>query len=211
MSSGPKTVTSTTNTQPPAYLVPSLAAAAGSATRDFRNMDSNIVNAGGLPSDTMQARGLADLYNRGAEGSPLVNSAGDLTQRTLQGDFLSPDSNPYLAQTFNRAADLTRTRLDTEFGGAGRNLGAARPARSDELQTLAANIYGPNYRAERGIQAGAVGQAQDLAGEDFRDIQAQIDAGAFSLDQFINRLAGIIPGAGGVTQSQQPFFRTGLF
>lgn len=132
MSRGPKNVTSTTNTEPPAYLAGPLQTAANAAVQDFRG--------GGI--------------------------------------------NPYtsLDMQFNRAADLTRTRLDSEFAGAGRNLGAAMPARSEELQTLASNIYDP----------------QNLLAFD-------------PTNMLINRLAGIIPGAGGSTQSTQPVFRTGLF
>jgi hypothetical protein len=99
-------------------------------------------------------------------------------------NFRTGDLNPYtsLDMQFNRAADLTRNRLSSEFAGMGRNLDAAAPARSDELQTLAANIYNP----------------QNLLAFD-------------PTNMLINRLAGIIPGAGGSTQSTQPFFKSGLF
>ena len=117
MGGGPDNVTSTTNTNPPDFLVPALTDAANAARGDFfGSNDSNIVGQG-----------------------------QDLIGQTLNGDFLSPDSNPYLQDTFNRAADLTRTRLSSEFAGSGRDLGAAAPARSEELQTLASNIFGGNF------------------------------------------------------------------
>ena len=99
-------------------------------------------------------------------------------------NFRTGGINPYtsLDMQFNRAADLTRGRLSSEFAGMGRNLDAAAPARSDELQTLASSIYSP----------------QNLLAFD-------------PTNMLINRLAGIIPGAGGSTQSTQPVFRTGLF
>lgn len=134
MSSGPKNVTSTTNTEPPAYLAGPLQTAANASVRQFQ------------------------------DGGGQLNP------------FTSLDAQ------FGRAADLTRTRLSSEFAGQGRNLDAALPARSDELQTLAANIYDP----------------QNLLAFD-------------PTNMLINRLAGIIPGAGGSTQSTQPVFRTGLF
>ena len=158
-----------------------------------------------------QTQGLTALFDRGQGGSPLIDQAQGLTSQTLAGDFLSPDTNPFLQSTFNRAADLTRGRLDTEFSGAGRNLGASIPARSEELQTLASNIFGGNFQQERDRQAQAANQAIPLANTDFQNIQAQIDAGSFDLDQLINRLTGIIPGAGGVTTATQPVFRTGIF
>ena len=134
MSSGPKSVTSTTNTEPPAYLRGPLQTAANAAISGFNNPE-------------------------------LSNSI-----------FTSLD------QQFGRAADLTQNRLATEFAGSGRNLGASFPARSDELQTLAGSIYSPSNML------------------------------AFDpTNLMINRLAGIIPGAGGSTQSTQPVFKTGLF
>lgn len=205
MSSGPSNVTSTTTSEPPAFLQGPLR----SATQQAQGGLQNLFNQGQGAGQT--GAGLEALFQRGQAGSPLLNQAQQTTQQTLAGDFLSPDSNPFLQSTFNRAADLTRGRLDTEFSGAGRNLGASQPARSEELQTLASNIFGGNFQQERDRQVTAAGQAAPLAGADFQNIQAQIDAGSFPLDQFINRLSGIIPGAGGVTQSTQPVFRTGLF
>ncbi len=165
MSSGPDNVTSTTTSTPPDFLIPSLTGAANAAHSQF---------------------------NRSG-GNQLVNQSQELIGQTLNGDFLN--SNPHLDKTFNRAADLTRTRLSSEFAGNGRDISASAPARSEELQTLAANIYGGNFQAERDRQMGALGQAQ----------------GFDPLNRFINQLGGIIPGAGGVTSSAQPVFRQGLF
>ncbi len=168
MSTSPENVTSTATSEPPAFLQGPLTDAVSAASTAFSgNPNPNQLN---------------------------TNASG-LVNRTLQGDFLSPDTNPFLQSTFNRAADLTRGRLDTEFAGAGRNLGASMPARSEELQTLASNIFGPNFQAERDRQVNAVGQAQGLD----------------PLNQFFNRLTSVLPGAGGTTQSIQPVFKTGLF
>ena len=170
MSSGPSNVTSTTNNEPPGFLLGPLTQGVNAATGQFNQ-------AGGGP------------------GANLIGQSQGLTGQTLAGDFLSPDSNPFLADTFNRAADLTQTRLSSEFAGQGRNLGASLPARSEELQTLSSNIFGGNFQRERDRQVGAIDQAQGLD----------------PLNMFINQLAGIIPGAGGSSSSTQPVFRTGLF
>jgi len=106
----------------------------------------------------------------------IVNAAG--SEYAAGGSI-----NPYtsLDAQFGRAADITRTRLDSEFAGSGRNLGASQPARSDELQGLAARIYDP----------------QNIARFD-------------PLNQYIDRLAALVPGAGGTTTSVQPYFKQGL-
>ena len=167
MSSGPSNVKSTTTSEPPAFLKPFLTNLASAAQGQFGQVSS----------------------------PQLINQGRDLTSSTLAGDYLSPDSNPYLQQTFDRAAQLTQNQLASQFAGAGRNGIAALPARSEQLQTLASNIFGGNYQAERNRQMDAINQG------------LQLDP----LNLAINRLAGIIPGAGGSTQSQQPVFRTGLF
>lgn len=175
MSSGPDNVTSTTLSEPPSFLRGPMGQAASQAQRQFTN---------------------AMFPVPGQEGAPdLVGQSQNLISQTLNGDFLTPDANPFLEQTFNRAADLTQTRLDSEFAGSGRNLSAAQPARSAELQDLAASIYGGNFQAERDRQITALDQGQ----------------GFDPLNRFINQIAGLVPGAGGATQSTQPIFRTGLF
>lgn len=110
----------------------------------------------------------------------LTQAAGAAQNEFRNGGTVNPFTS--LDMQFNRAADLTQNRLTSEFAGLGRNIGASLPARSDELQTLASNIYDPSNLL-------------------------QFDP----LNMLINRLAGIIPGAGGSTQSTQPVFRTGLF
>jgi len=168
MSSGPSNVTSTTNTEPPEFLQGPLEDVARAAQSGF---------------------------NPNGQGSQLLGQSQDVLGQTIQGDFLDPNTNPFLQGTFDRAADLTQTRLSSEFAGAGRDLGASFPARSEELQTLASNIFGGNFQAERGRQMDAIGQSQMFD----------------PTNLFINRLAGIIPGAGGSTQATQPVFKTGLF
>lgn len=174
-SSSPKNVTTTTNSNPPDFLAGPLEDAARWAGTQFNQQMATGVNG------------------EQSSGAQLTGQSQDLLGKTLKGDFLN--SNPYLDQTFNRAADLTKGRLDSEFAGSGRNLGASYPARSEELQTLSSNIYGGNYQAERDRQGQALGQAQ----------------GYDPLNRFINQLGGVIPGAGGVTSSTQPYFKQGLF
>lgn len=210
MSRGPSNVTSTTNSEPPAFLLGPLTTAANAAQNSFLGRDPTAPVAGpagrfGGPFGRFGGRGgePPDFFPPPAQNTPptdpggsgIIGQAQGVVGNTLAGDFLSPSSNPFLKSTFNRAADLTRTRLSSEFAGSGRDLGAARPARSEELQTLASNIFGQNFQAERDRQLAAVDQAQSLD----------------PINMLINRLAGIIPGAGGSTQSTQPVFRTGIF
>lgn len=100
--------------------------------------------------------------------NPGPNTAAANTQlgSTIAGDYLNPASNPWLEQTFNTAADSTQNRLASEYAGAGRNVGASLPARSAELQGLAASIFGGNYQQERNRQFSAIGMAPSLENAD---------------------------------------------
>ena len=263
MSSGPKTVTSTTNSEPPAYLQAPLRTAANAVTADYQRQvggalqgtpysggtgyygNPNIRRGGrtAFEGDFMPGIGPRDgefqpqvngptPVGPGA-GNNLISNSQSLVDQTISGDFLNNNpflggdpnnpflgggaTNPYLDATFNRAADLTKGRLDSEFAGAGRNLGASYPARSDELQTLAANIYRPAYESDQNRRLSAYEGQQGRAlnayeGERGRQFGAVSQAESLDpLNQFINRIAGIIPQAGGVTTSQQPYFKQGLF
>jgi len=133
-------------------------------------------NGGGPDNVTSTTNSEPPEFLRG----PLQQATRSATHEFNRGESVNPFTS--LDMQFNRAADLTRNRIAGEFSGYGRDLDASLPARSDELQTLASNIYDP----------------QNLL---------QFDP----TNMFINRLAGLIPGAGGSTQSTQPVFRTGLF
>lgn len=111
---------------------------------------------------------------------PLGDAASAAQQQYASGGAYSPYGN--LDMQFNRAADITRTRLDSEFAGSGRNLGASQPARSDELQGLAARIYDP----------------QNVSYFD-------------PLNTYIRQLGALSGASGTVTNAQQPFYKTGLF
>lgn len=181
MSSGPKNVTSTTNTEPPAFLRAPLTMAVNAATSDFLGRPYNQPGLGGLSGGLAQGGGSA-IGNLARRAIQAQQGGGGDVPTDLPTSSLQDDIFKSLDLQFNRAADLTRGRLDTEFAGAGRNLGASLPARSQELQSLAGSIYSPSNLL-------------------------QFDP----LNMLINRLSGVIPGAGGSTQSVQPVFRTGLF
>ncbi len=188
MSSGPDQVQTTTNqntgqfTRGTVRTDPNAALSTGfqhAADESFRNATGN---------NALQNQALAGIANRGLGGSPVTSSAQDLATRTLQGDFLDPANNP----AFNRLADLTRTRLSSEFAGSGRNLGASLPARADELGNIAARLYD----SERGRQVATSAQAPGLAGVDFTNLNAALGASQFPLDQLIGRLGQLSPVGG---------------
>lgn len=158
----------TQTTEPPKYLRPYLRGAMTDA--------QNLYNQGGpeyYPGETVvpfssQSQQAMDLtQQRALAGSPLTRSAQGYATSQLQSPISSqfgsasydagPNmfggaSNPMLDRMFDQAAMRTRPALDSQFAGSGRNLEAQMPARADQLNDLATNIYGGAYENERNRQ-----------------------------------------------------------
>ena len=187
---------STTRVDPPKWQLPYLQFGGQQA--------QNLYNQGGTPvtpfsSETEQ--GLQGITQQA--GMPGVNSAaGNLATQTLNGGFLG--SNPYLDQTFNRAALATQSQLASQFAGSGRNIGASEGLRSQQLNDLATGIYGGAYDSERNRQNQVLGMAPQIDAAQYsgadrllgvgaqREGLAQEQAGqpGRSLDEFMQRVSG---------------------
>lgn len=189
-SSSPSSTTQTT--EPPAFLRPYLQHGVGQA--------QSLYNTGGpqyyggntvvpFSQQTEQALGMTE--QRALNGSPVNHAAQSYATGVLGSAPTSQfggASNPYLDQTFNRAADQVQNRLQSGFAGSGRNIEAARPGASQEMNDLATGIYGGAYEAERNrmasdlerqrsLQFGVAGLAPTLANQDYGDIAQLANVG----------------------------------
>lgn len=147
-----------------------------------------------------------------AGGSPVapVSSVFGNAVQGLQG--YGQQNNPYLQQMFNTAADATQNRQATEFsmsGAGGVNSPSHQQARSQELQTLAASIFGQGFENERnrGLAAAPLqlGAGQYLQ----QDMQNRMDAPANAVNQQIAQLQGLSPFFPGATTQTQNTNQTG--
>ncbi len=81
-------------------------------------------------------------------------------ERTLQGDYLNPSTNPYLDMVYKHAAGLVGADVDSRFAGSGRyGSGAHQGVLAEKLGGLASNLFGQNYQSERARQAAAAAGA----------------------------------------------------
>ena len=231
MSKPPKNVTTTTTTEPPKFVQPFLESglqradeAFGQGPREFFPGQTVVPFAG----QTEAALGLQE--SRALQGSPVTGAAQNLAQQTLQGDFLQ--GNPFVDSQIQRAIQLSRTGLDTQFAGGGRDLAAQQPARAEQVKNITNDFLFRNFDAERNRQQQAIGQAIPLGREDFFDIgqlgqvgatvegqagnliQDQVnrfnfaqDAPDFNLDQFLQRTGGTSPLLGASGSQSSPVFR----
>jgi len=141
---------------------------------------------------TLQAQQLT--ADRALAGSPLLAAAQEQNLASVRGDYLSPESNPYLRSTYDQAAQavgenfnrIALPGIESRFARAGQ-LGSSQLLGARQIATeslgrslgeLATNIYGGAYDAERGRQESAARFAPELAAEDYRNLDALSSVGA---------------------------------
>ena len=129
----------------------------------------------GMSQQRTDALGLAEQQARA--GTPFLGALNQQIGGTLRGDFLSPESNPYLKATYDQAArsvgetfrDYTQPQTDAQALMAGRyGSGALANERARNTDTfgrtlneLATGIYAPAYEAERNRQLDVMRFAPD--------------------------------------------------
>lgn len=184
---------STSVAEPPAetkpYLQPYLNSASALASRPYQEYGGQTV--AGMNQNQVDAFGMT--RDRAMAGSPQQGMANVNSYKTLRGDFLNPESNPYLKQTYDAAAsDMTRNfqtgampSINSTFSQAGRYgsgahqnaVGDAQRTLGSNLSSLGAQIYGQNYGQERQNMMAAMSGAPNLAQADYMDAGMLMGAG----------------------------------
>jgi len=178
---------------PPAFQQPYIERGFKEAETQFDTPRTFYEGSTVVPFSTQTQAGLDAMQTRAETGSPLVTAAQDLTAATMRGDYLSPDSNPYLKSAMD-AATRPMTEAFTQdvmpginaaFSSAGRygsGLQANQQARASEdyLQALGdvgSRMAYSNYADERGRQVAAGAAAPGMAELDYLDPSRLIDIG----------------------------------
>lgn len=211
------TQTTTATSGPPAYLQPFLQGAATAGTQLYNQGPQQFYPGQSVVPFAPQTNQAMNMQQqRAMGGSPLVSQAQQSTLGTLQGNFLSPDANPYLQKAFDPvAANINRT-FDTAMARSGRDLTGNIGARASQIGQAANQFFGQNYQAERDRMMQASNQAIPLANQDYFDIaqlgqvgaQVQDQAGRIQQDNMqrfnfaqnapwenLNRYMGVLTGA----------------
>lgn len=139
-----------------------------------------------------------NILNGMQSNQGLLNSAQNQVQKTINGDYLNPDTNPYLAQSANDALGLAKSQFNSQYTGA---FGDANNANMQEglarnLGNTALPFYMNNYNTARGQQLSTALQAPAMS--------AQSSEAAFSP---IKAFSGLFPNASATTQ---PYFQNQL-
>lgn len=115
---------------------------------------------------------------RALAGSPTLNAANQNITDTLNGNYLSPDSNPYLKANVDQALNDVTGRVNSQFNNNNFGGSAHQETLTRNLGDTASQLYGQNYANERGNQLNAAGQAIGLSNADYNDSAALQAIGA---------------------------------
>lgn len=134
------------------------------------------------------------ITRRATQGDPTMQAGSQMVQNTLSGQYMNPDSNPYLKGTYDamagRMADAyargTGAQTMAQFNNAGAYGGSAmqetqqanNTAFGDSLGQLANQVYGDNYQQERGRQLQAGLMAPTYGNQAYTDAAALQGVGA---------------------------------
>jgi len=171
--SNPQNITTTTATEPSEFVRPYLTEAVGQAQDLFQSTTPNYFPSqtyAGFAPETTAALNLASAR---ALNNPLLGSSQTEINKILQGDYLTPTSNPYLQDLYNQMAGDVTSGVQSQFTKAGRlGSSANQETLARELGNLATKVYSPNYEQERANMMAATQLAPQLAQADYQDIQA---------------------------------------
>lgn len=154
---------------------------------------------------------------RGARGSPTSQAMAQNLTDTLNGRYLDPSSNPYLAQAVSDALGQAKSQVVSLYGGQGTpgeqlNNSGFQEQLTRTLANTALPIYAQNYAAERNNQLQAAALAPNAAALDYQDIaaiaaagQQQTDSPWQALARYQAALAGNYGGQSNST-TQRPVF-----
>jgi len=178
-SSAPPANTTTTSTvKLPDYAQPAAESLLARST-ELSNAPFNPYPGQRLaPVTGEQEMGLNMTTNRALAGSPVMNAASQNAVQTLNGDFLRPESNPYLKSTVDDAMGQVQSRVNSQFNRPGAFGGSAhQELLTRSLGQVANDAYGQNYAAERAAQQRMSALAPQFAQQDYTDAQALLGVG----------------------------------
>ena len=118
--SNPQNITTTTSAEPSEFVKPYVTEAFGQAQDLFQSTTPNYFPSqtyAGFAPETTAALNLATTR---ALNNPLLGSSQNEINKILQGDYLTPTSNPHLQDLYNQMAGDVTSGVQSQFTKAGR-------------------------------------------------------------------------------------------
>lgn len=161
------TSNTTTTAAPYAPVQPSLEGYIGKVNDVFNNTPQ---------ISPLEQQGYGAVQAAAATGG--VQPAIDANNRTISGEYLTPETNPYLADIAKRVGGGAMASINTTFGGHGRTgSGLHAQLGAQGVGDALTDLYGQQYNAERGRQQQAIAAAPQLDAARYLAPQALISAG----------------------------------
>jgi hypothetical protein len=88
-----------------------------------------------------------------------MNAASPQIQALASGQYMNPETNPYLQQSYKLGLQGIQNNVDSQFGAAGRNVLAGAPIQADQASNLATQLYGGAYNTNLAAMQNAQGLA----------------------------------------------------
>lgn len=121
--------------------------------------------------------GLNMIQNRALGGSPEEQAARSQFTRTLSGEYMSPDANPWLKQNVDTAMGQAASRVNAQFGGSNYGTSANQEQLARTLGEVSGQMYGQNYANEREAQQRMASLYPQFAGIDYTNAQQLLGVG----------------------------------
>lgn len=191
----PSNTNQVVNTGPWAPQQPFITKGFDAASANYDAAQNNTYYGGETvaPFNPAQSTALNTTIGIGSGVNPGVAAAGRNNADTLNGKYLTPDSNPYIGKTFDAAADAVTRQYQTAtapqtagaMASAGRYGSGAynNQVKNNELGlgttlgNLGTSIFGNNYQQERQNQMTAAGQAGGINSAQYINPAAALTAG----------------------------------
>lgn len=164
--------TTTTKTEPPDYVKPYAQAYLSQAT--------NVANQGYSPYTGARVADFTPDQNLGfgmtgqaaQDSFPLANQANRSLSDTINGNYLTADSNPYLKGAVDQALGGVQSQVNSQFAGNNYGSTAHEQWLGQNLANTALPIYAQNYQNERQNQLAASQYAPGLVNSNIANLNA---------------------------------------
>lgn len=118
------------------------------------------------------------IMARAASRGNLLPSGEKEMLKTIQGGYMSPESNPWLSSTYDMALRKAMPSLDTAATKYGAYGGSDYTnAKSRMAGDMATTLYGENYKTERQNQINALSMLPQFQEMDYRDLGMMAQVG----------------------------------
>ena len=145
---------------------------------DYLSKTQALYNGGAPLISPYEQAGYNKLMQTVNAGSTALDPAIAANNKTLSGDYLKANSNPYIADIAKRAAGLAGMQANATFSGSGRTgSGLAGYYAGKGAADAANDVFYQNYGDERDRMLQATGYAPQLEAGRYLGPQALISAG----------------------------------